>query len=216
MPAADALLLALDAGSPVVSVALGRSGRVLGQRSTGIERSSEELLAMIDAVLAVAAARPCDLGGVIALRGPGSFTGLRVGLATALGLHDALGIAAAAAPTLRVIATSAPRAPGVIAAAVNAMRGEWFVERFADGEPPPSLGSPEIVAASELSRLAADRLVGFGISRLPRDGGPPALEPPPLAAAALELAWREGLDWDAGQLVEPLYLREPATTPAKR
>lgn len=212
-PPPSALLLALDAGSPTVSVALGRDGALLARRASSVERSSDELLALIDEALAELGAAPRDLGGVIALRGPGSFTGLRVGLATALGLRDALGIPAAAPPTLQALAVAAGAGTGVIAAAVNAMRGEWFVERFAGTAPPKSLGAPVLVAADAVSGLEADVWIGFGLAAA---GVGSALEPPPLAASALALAFQGGLSWDAGKLVQPLYLREAATTPARR
>ena len=126
------LLLALDTGSPQVSVALGRDGQVLAERSVEIDRSSGRLVEMIGEVLAEAGARPRDLGGVLALQGPGSFTGLRIGLATALGLHQALGVPATAIPTLRVLAA---REEGTIVAAVDALRGEWSAQAFRAGEP---------------------------------------------------------------------------------
>lgn len=214
-PPDDALLLALDTGSPVVSVAVGVNGRVLAERSVEIARSAEDLIAMVDDALTAAGAAPRDLGGVVALRGPGSFTGLRIGLATALGLHDALAIPAAAVPTHLALATAAPADDARVAAAVDALRGEWFVQTFASGARP--LGPPEIIAAASLERLEADCLIGFGLDRLGfADGGPPRRTPPPLAPAALELAWRGALEWSADDLVHPLYLREPATTPPKR
>jgi tRNA threonylcarbamoyladenosine biosynthesis protein TsaB len=216
-PADGALLLALDTGSPVVSVAVGARGRVLAERAVDIARSAELLLEMIDQTLAAAGAGPRDLGGVIALRGPGSFTGLRVGLATALGLHDALGIAAAALPTHLALAAAAPAAASRIAAAVDALRGEWFVETFAGGDPPRSLAPPAPVAAAALGNLDVDCLIGFGLGavELP-DTAPARLTPPPLAPAALALAWRGAARWSADELVHPLYLREPATTPPRR
>ena len=75
-----------------------RVAEVLAERSMEIDRSSGRLLEMIAEVLAEAGAKPADLGGVVALAGPGSFTGLRIGLATALGLHQALGVPATASP----------------------------------------------------------------------------------------------------------------------
>jgi tRNA threonylcarbamoyl adenosine modification protein YeaZ len=98
------LLLALDTASPTVSVALARGPELLGERSIAMERSSALLLALVHEVLSEAGARPADLAGVVALRGPGSFTGVRIGLATVLGLHQALGMPATALETLRVLA----------------------------------------------------------------------------------------------------------------
>ena len=100
-------LLALDTGSPLVSVALARDGAVVASRSIEQERSSVRLLEMVQEVLTEAGIGVRDLGGIAVLRGPGSFTGLRIGLATVLGLHQALGVPATAIPSLPVLAASA-------------------------------------------------------------------------------------------------------------
>ncbi|HEV7515153.1 MAG TPA: tRNA (adenosine(37)-N6)-threonylcarbamoyltransferase complex dimerization subunit type 1 TsaB, partial [Thermoanaerobaculia bacterium] len=91
-------VLILDSGSPLVSVAVGRGSAVLAARAMEISRSSALLLAMVDAVLGEAGLEVAALSGVAALAGPGSFTGLRIGLATVLGLHQALGLAATTLP----------------------------------------------------------------------------------------------------------------------
>ena len=93
------LLLAIDSASPRVSVALGELGadlRLLATRDEVVERSSTRLLQLIREVLEEAGKKPQDLEGLLALSGPGSFTGLRIGLSTAFGFHQALGIPAAA------------------------------------------------------------------------------------------------------------------------
>ncbi|HEX5758522.1 MAG TPA: tRNA (adenosine(37)-N6)-threonylcarbamoyltransferase complex dimerization subunit type 1 TsaB [Thermoanaerobaculia bacterium] len=219
------LVLALDAGSPQVSVALGRGGEVLAARSEAIARSSRRLLEMIDEALAEAGVEREALRGIVALRGPGSFTGLRVGLATALGLHLALGVPAAAVPTLLVLAASAgtrlreesASAPGdVILAAVDALRGEWTVQPFA-GDPPRALAEAETVPAADLAARGAAAIAGFGIAALAALPGWPAareaprlLAPGPLAPVAIDLLPRLAVDWDPALLTEPLYARPPA------
>ena len=206
------LLLALDTGSPQVSVALGQEGRVL-ERSVEIDRSSGRLLEMIGEVLAEAGAKPRDLGGVLALQGPGSFTGLRIGLATALGLHQALGVPATAIPTLRVLAA---REEGTVVAAVDALRGEWSAQAFREGKP---LTCMELVHGGSLPALVPGITVitGFGISRLAELPDWPAeirlIEAGPLAATALPLVPNE---WDPDLLIHPLYSRPPAITQPRR
>jgi tRNA threonylcarbamoyladenosine biosynthesis protein TsaB len=208
-PTMPPLLLTLDTGSPQVSVALGRGGQVLAERSVEIDRSSGRLLEMIGEVLAEAGAKPADLGGVLALQGPGSFTGLRIGLATALGLHQALGVPATAISTLRVLAA---RVGGTVVAAVDALRGEWSAQAFLSGEP---LTGMELVHGSNLSSLVPGitAVTGFGVSRLAELPDWPAeirlIEGQPLAATALRLAPTE---WDADLLIHPLYSRPPAIT----
>lgn len=219
-PGADDLVLALDVGSPLVSVAVGRGGRALAWRAMRMDRSSERLLAMVDACLAQAGAGPRHLGGILALRGPGSFTGLRVGLATALGLHQALGVPAAGLPTLRVLAAAVPEAAGsTVLAAVDALRGEWFLQRA--GSPGDAGEEVRRLPAGELPSLAPAVLVGFGTGSLVaslgrRGAGLRAVEPGPLAPVALRLARSEPPAWDPGLLVRPLYLRPPAVTLPRR
>ena len=206
------LLLALDTGSPRVSVALGREGRLVAERSVEIDRSSGRLLEMIGEVLAEAGATPRDLGGVLALQGPGSFTGLRIGLATALGLHQALGVPATAVSTLRVLAARAAE-PGPVVAAVDALRGEWSAQAFQAGEP---LSGMELVHGSALASLVPGiaAVTGFGVSRLPDWPAEVRLiEAGPLAATALQLAPTE---WDSDLLIHPIYSRPPAITAPRR
>ena len=200
------LHLALDTGSPQVSVALGRGGQLLAERSVEIDRSSGRLLEMIGEVLEEAGAKPADLNGVLALQGPGSFTGLRIGLATALGLHQALGVPATAISTLKVLAARAAE-EGVVVAVVDALRGEWSAQAFRDGEP---LGGLELVHGSALPFLVpgVDAVTGFGISRL-AELPVRLIEAGPLAATALRLIPAE---WDPTLLVHPIYSRPPAIT----
>jgi tRNA threonylcarbamoyl adenosine modification protein YeaZ len=212
---APPLLLALDTGSPQVSVALGQGSQVIAERSVEIDRSSGRLLEMIAEVLAEAGAKPADLGGVLALQGPGSFTGLRIGLATALGLHQALGVPATAIPTLRVLAVRAAE-PGTVVAAVDALRGEWSAQAFRAGEP---LTGMELVHGSDLPSLVPGGLLpqamavtGFGVSRLELPEIR-LIEAGPLAATAL---WLAPTEWDSNLLIHPLYSRPPAVTSPKR
>jgi tRNA threonylcarbamoyladenosine biosynthesis protein TsaB len=222
---AKPLLLALDTASPTVSVALARGSTLLGERSVAMERSSVQLLGLVREVLAAAGARPADLGGVVALRGPGSFTGVRIGLATVLGLHQALGMPATALDTLRVLAAAAPHHPGhSIIAVVDALRGDWSVQAFTAGPFPRPSSREALVPGSEIPVLAAGReaefiVTGFGVSRLAElPGWPPwpqtlcLVEAGPLAAAAVRLAADPELAWDPSLLTSPLYARPPAVT----
>ena len=161
--------------------------------------------------------RGSALGGLLALSGPGSFTGLRIGLSTAFGLHQALGIRAAAVPTLEVLAIEASDSKGAssVVAAVDALRGEWSVQKFARGADGTlrAQGDIEIVAADDLARFAPATLTGFGVGKLA--SLPPELdlhEPGPLAPATLRWAALREPAWNALALCRPLYARPPAAT----
>lgn len=215
----SATLLALDTGSPLVSVALARDGAAVAARSVAQERSSTRLLAMIQEVLDEAGIGIGDLGGIVVLRGPGSFTGLRIGLATALGLHQALGCPATAIPSLPVLAAAAgatEKPDGIVIAAVDALRGDWSAQAFAAGR---SLGEMDLVPGSELPRLAGGGeavVTGFGVSRLAELPGWPAglrrVEPGPLAPTAALLAAASETVWNPALLTTAIYSRPPAVT----
>ena len=223
MPTAP-LLLTLDAGSPWVSAALARGGTVLAERAAEMERSAGQILEMTRDLLAEVGARPADLGGVVALRGPGSFTGLRIGLATALGFHQSLGIPATALDTLQVLAATARESPGdVVVAIVDALRGEWSAQAFTAGPFPRPLSGMELVPGDRLPELFVQSgagmgaIVGFGASRLADLPGWPAeirLREPgpglPLASVAARLASEPDAEWDAARLTSPLYSRPAA------
>lgn len=198
--------LVLDSASPLVSVAVGRGAEAWASRAEPIERSSRRLLEMIDEVLRETGLRLADLAGIAALQGPGSFTGLRIGLATVLGFHQALGLPATALPTLPILASLA--GGGRSFGACDALRGEWMVQG--------TDGGARLLGEAALAELASCTLVGFGISRLGTLPGwpeavrlqePTALAPPALAAE---------FSWDPGRLTAPIYSRPPAVTPSRR
>jgi tRNA threonylcarbamoyladenosine biosynthesis protein TsaB len=212
-------LLVLDAGSPQVSVAVTRDAEVVAERSVELHRSSTQLLEMVRDALRDAGLGLSDLSGIVALRGPGSFTGVRIGLATVLGLHQALGTPATALSTFEALAASIPSRGETVIAAVDALRGDWSAQAFAAEAP---LSEPELVPGLELPRLAGGRpavVVGFGVSRLGEiPGWPPEIrlvEAGPLAAAAARRVASRGIGWDPSLLTAALYSRPPAVTLSK-
>jgi tRNA threonylcarbamoyl adenosine modification protein YeaZ len=210
----DGLVLALDAGSPLVSVAVGRGGKPLAVRAVPQQRSSTQLLALAAEALAELGARPADLAGVVALAGPGSFTGLRVALATALGFHQALDLPALAVPTLAAMAAASDAPAGsLVIAAVDALRGEWSAQAFRAGPVPIPLGEMELLAGGDLLR----RLAPGGDDLLSR------LSPPAAAVGAAHGASGGvggGGDGDIPQIiafgVAALRDRQPAGGPPAR
>jgi tRNA threonylcarbamoyladenosine biosynthesis protein TsaB len=115
------LILAFDTATDVATSALVDDGEVLGERAS----RTATLLEDVDALLRQGGAHARELDAIAVGTGPGSFTGLRVGLATARGLAFALGLPVAGVSTLDALAAGAPGAVPV----VDARRGEVFVLR---------------------------------------------------------------------------------------
>jgi tRNA threonylcarbamoyladenosine biosynthesis protein TsaB len=113
------LILAFDTATDVATSALVDDGEVLGERTS----TAVTLLEDLDALLRQAGAHTAQVDGLAVGIGPGSFTGTRIGLATARGLALALGTPAAGVSTLAALAAGAPGAVPVI----DARRGEVFV-----------------------------------------------------------------------------------------
>jgi tRNA threonylcarbamoyl adenosine modification protein YeaZ len=187
------LILAFDTATEHATSALVDDGEVLGER---VSRAST-LLADVDALLRQAGAHPRDIGGLALGTGPGSFTGIRIGLAAARGLALALGVPAAGVSTLDALAAGAPGATPVI----DAKRREVFVP------------GPRVLAPADLPLAAGTVCVGDGALRyrdvLEQAG---AAVPPdederhlPRARFHAQLA----RDFGPVELVEPLYVRQP-------
>jgi tRNA threonylcarbamoyladenosine biosynthesis protein TsaB len=135
------LLLAIDTCGPTGSVALGQlvSGElhILGETSLGGQRPSETLVASVCEMLRMAEAPLAQLGAIVAVNGPGGFTGVRVGLAAVKGLAESAKIPVVAVSRLEVLAAKAgvpsDRSSslgwqaGVPSAALDAHRHEVFL-----------------------------------------------------------------------------------------
>lgn len=208
------IALALDTGSPVVSVAASIDGKIVAERTTEARHSSSRLLEMIDDCLHQAHIDVQALDLLVGLRGPGSFTGLRVGLATLQGMRMALGIQAATVTTFQVLASVADRESRRVFACVDALRDEWMMQEFESGSPREPPRRLQVGSAEKLGGARATCLIGFGVSRLRSWFEPRAevtlVEPGPLAAHALRLlSSSEKFDWRSDNLTSPLYLSAP-------
>ena len=107
-------ILAFDTATTIAVVALGTAdGELLGSSAwTAGYRHGEELLARVDAVLAEAGVRLAELGAIAVGTGPGAFTGLRVGLATAKGLAHGLAVPIVGIPTASALLAAVTDDPG--------------------------------------------------------------------------------------------------------
>ena len=128
------LLLALDTAGPDCAVALARaqSGQceIVAERSETLGRGhAERLIPMIEELLTEASSSFADVRRIAVTTGPGSFTGIRVGVAAARGLALALAIPAVGVGSLEALAFDAAkeRRAGTAVAALDARRGEVYV-----------------------------------------------------------------------------------------
>ncbi|HME59367.1 MAG TPA: tRNA (adenosine(37)-N6)-threonylcarbamoyltransferase complex dimerization subunit type 1 TsaB, partial [Terracidiphilus sp.] len=121
------LLLAIDTCGPTGSIALGQlvggELHILGETSLGGHRPSETLVGYACGMLRMAGLQFVRLGAIVAVNGPGGFTGVRVGLATVKGLAESAKTPVVAVSRLEVLASKA----GVASAALNAHRHEVFL-----------------------------------------------------------------------------------------
>jgi tRNA threonylcarbamoyladenosine biosynthesis protein TsaB len=203
-------VLGLDTALGACSAAVTHDGEVLAAIREPMLRGHQERLApLVQEVMAQAGLPFAALDRIAVTVGPGSFTGLRVGLAFAKGLGLALGKPCVGIGSLEALAASEP-GPGLCAAVIDAKRDQVYLQLFDGGAAlmaPDSL-PVEIAAArlAELWRGGPVRLVGPGAAALA--GVAPEIQvieraaPHPRAICALA-AVREPTP------ARPLYLRAP-------
>jgi tRNA threonylcarbamoyladenosine biosynthesis protein TsaB len=203
------IVLGLDTALAACSVAVTRDGEVVAAASEPMLRGHQERLApMVEAVMAKARLPFAALDRIGVTVGPGSFTGLRVGLAFAKGLGLALGKPCVGVGTLETLAASEP-GPGLTTAVIDARRGQVYLQAFEGGAAvmaPDAL--PVDTAAARLAELWRGgplRLVGPGAPLLagiaPEAFVIERAAPDPAALCAL-IAGRT-------TPARPLYLRAP-------
>jgi tRNA threonylcarbamoyladenosine biosynthesis protein TsaB len=230
-------LVAIETATETVGVAVRTdTGVEAAFVLTGRRRHVESLTPALEHVLGQVGLRPADLGAIAVDIGPGLFTGLRVGVAAAKGLSQALGIGLVAASSLDILLAAAAEVGhhGRVCAAVDARRGEVFAAVRAVGPDgagraedlvTPALFRPDALAATLRDLPPAERgvrAVGDGAQRYAAVLGEvpgvevlgPALSYPPpstlLRLAAARLAEGEAPVPAAG--VVPLYMREADAT----
>jgi tRNA threonylcarbamoyladenosine biosynthesis protein TsaB len=150
------LLLALDTATERGSLALLDDDQVVAELTLDTPGSFlVHLLPALDALLAQAGRVLPELEAICVSQGPGNFTGLRLGLATAQGLALALNCPVVPVPTLEVLAAPFAGHPHTVAALADAKRQEVYLGLFdCQGEFPEPLKEPERLAIADLpSRL---------------------------------------------------------------
>jgi ribosomal-protein-alanine N-acetyltransferase len=224
------LILALESVTRAGSMAIWRDGTIEARAGDPARTHGERLPADVLQWLAALGhdIRHVDLFAVVT--GPGSFTGLRVGVATVQGFAHASQRRAIGVPTLEALAESAIptlRSPTIVMPCLDGQRGDVFFAAFeiAPGQPiesarlliAPAVGTPE-QAAANLARLEIPRgglIVGDGATRYSDrlTAAAPAATivgaPEPLAAAAVAMAARRQQQAGPPHALRPIYTRRP-------
>ncbi|HET6612190.1 MAG TPA: tRNA (adenosine(37)-N6)-threonylcarbamoyltransferase complex dimerization subunit type 1 TsaB [Kofleriaceae bacterium] len=217
-------VLGIDTSTSVASCAVAVAGDggidVIASLDRGIASHSDDLLVIIDEVLKAAALTVTKLDAVCVGTGPGSFTGLRIGMATAKGLAFAAGVPLWTASSLAALAADAravaPAATEIVAL-MDARRGEVFCGVFAiEGQrvvakTPEDTRSPADLAGVVTAPLATVAVVGEGAARYPEAARavgflPPGARTGASGAAVVEIAWA-GDRKDTLMTATPTYIR---------
>ncbi|MGH9410994.1 MAG: tRNA (adenosine(37)-N6)-threonylcarbamoyltransferase complex dimerization subunit type 1 TsaB [Vicinamibacterales bacterium] len=217
-------VLALDTSSAAASAAVVRDGLIIAEcageegRTQG-ERLPRELMRVLD----VAGATLGDIDQYAVCLGPGSFTGLRVGIATVQGLAHSRGARVVPVTAFEALASSAPAGPERVAIWIDAHRGEVFATLLASDhrtgvEAPTSLTPAATLEAWAPSLSAAERVRFIGDAAVrhrdfitARLGGLAVVDatPPRLAGIVGQIACADPSRAVAPHALAPLYVRRP-------
>lgn len=178
---------------------------------TGPTPRSDLIMAAVDLLLRAADLERTAIGRVVATRGPGSFTGIRVALATAQGLGLALGIPASGVPSLLA---QALRVEGTECLAVQpARRGQVYAQPFIRrDEGWVACAEPSVVTVESLAEAGLPVVAPAGLAL------PPATPVAPTRGTAAEalLTLDEKLLSGGIETLAPLYLEPPPAVPPER
>ncbi|MGH3650406.1 MAG: tRNA (adenosine(37)-N6)-threonylcarbamoyltransferase complex dimerization subunit type 1 TsaB [Acidimicrobiia bacterium] len=219
-------LLAIETSTPGSSVAVVDARRTLAAASR-IDRVGHAgfLVPAIDFCFHQVGWSPDDLDAVVVDVGPGLYTGIRVGLATAQGLAAAFGIPIIPVVSVDALALEAKTGHRMIWAMVDARRGEFAVARYKPvpggvmRDSPTELMDPEVLRAALESTVEPSLVVGEA-SELP-DGFFRGMHhvktakpryPYAVALAEIGAGKYEREDYPSPEDIRPLYMREPDVT----
>jgi tRNA threonylcarbamoyl adenosine modification protein YeaZ len=200
------LILAIDTSGPVCAAGIYDSDAMTmrAARSRNIGKGHAEILiGMISEVMTEAGRDLNDLARIAVTIGPGSFTGIRIGVAAARGLALALGIPAVGVTTLSVIAEKAfaDGATQPVLAAIDAKREEFYAQLFSADRSP--ITTPAALSRDDVQALAAGHnavVVGSGHAAI--FGGETLVDSLPL-----DVIGRVGARHVPTEQARPLYIR---------
>jgi len=208
------LVLALDTASVFCAAALVDNGNILAHKSENIGKGHAEYLMDYIAWIMKEGARDfADIDRIAVNIGPGSFTGVRVGVAAARGLALTLDKPAIGVTAFEALADEAhilkPEQP--VSVVLEAHRGVLYCQHFTAGLSPAS--RPQIATAEEIAARLPQKavLTGSGAERIAALRPCPLIDTRPTAAIATYA--RLAMQKQPGTPPSPLYMREPDAKP---
>lgn len=209
-------ILALDTTLSACSVALLADSEIIGFETARIARGhAEALLPMVMQVCAQAEKTLADIDRIAVTVGPGTFVGIRVGVAAARAFGLALDIPVTGVTTLEALAATAGPDTGPIAAVIDARNNQYYAQLF-DGENRPA-DKPQLLQTEALITLVSDAaasLTGPGADALAAAIAARSSYRPPIISALTPDAriiarLATGREAQAPNTIRPLYLRPP-------
>lgn len=144
-------ILVIDTSTRFGGVAVAQGGRLLAERVCSAERTiAARLPSLVEETMADAGLAMEELEAVGVVVGPGSFTGVRVGVAAAKGIAYALGIPVAPVSSLELLAMNFPHARHPVCAMHDARKGEVYAARYVVGALPLRQTPEEAIAPGVL------------------------------------------------------------------
>src|SRR5512132_883619 len=216
-------VLAVETSTLAGGAALLDGGLVVGEYTLDVSVThSERLMGAIDRLLTDASWTVRDLEGLAVSVGPGSFTGLRIGLSTVKGLALALAIPIAAVPTLDAMATLLPFAALAVCPVLDARKREVYASLYRwDGAGMHRVWEYLAIAPADLARRLEEPVIVLGDaadqihSPYAQRIRPPRRGPSPASAGALGCSRLAIGDTVAPADLVPIYLR-PSEAELKR
>ena len=128
------IILSIDSSTPVAGIAVSDGMQLLGEITLNTKNThSEKLMPLVKHLLDELALSVNDLDAIAVTQGPGSFTGLRIGMATAKGLAQGAGKKLIAVPTLNCLAQNLLHYPGIICPIMNAQKKQVYTAIYRSG-----------------------------------------------------------------------------------
>lgn len=218
------LVLGIETATTTGSVALMSEMAVIAEYTLNIETThSERLMSTVDRVLGDAGIALKEIDGFCVSAGPGSFTGLRIGIATVKGLAFVTGKPVAAVPTLKALAWNHPFSAYPVCSLLDAKKKEVYAAlyRYKNGDilqilPATVLPLAELAATINsttlftgegaiLFRNEIQSLCGERAIFAPRS----AMVPSAASVAEIGLAMLKAGEYTAPDILSPIYIRRP-------